>query len=71
MIQLFQESENISLKINVLSTQMANIEKWEYKYKLIKIVSLLILKRKEDRRGRRACERERDFKHPVSILDHL
>lgn len=30
---------------------MANIEKWEYKYKLIKIVSLLILKRKEDRRG--------------------
>lgn len=34
MIQLFQEfqeSENISLKINVLSTQMANIENQEYK----------------------------------------
>ena len=50
---------------------MANIENGNINKKIIKIVSLLMLKRKEDRRGRRACERERDFKHPVSILDRL
>lgn len=63
--------QNILLRINVLSTQMANIENRNINKKIIKIVSLLMLKRKEDRRGRRACERERDFKHPVSILDRL
>lgn len=41
---------------------MANIENRNVNKKIIKIVSLLMLKRKEDRRGRRACERERDFK---------
>lgn len=50
---------------------MANIENRNINKKIIKIVSLLMLKRKEGRRGRRACERERDFKHPVSILDRL
>lgn len=70
MIQLFQESENISLKINVLSTQMANIENRSIN-KNNKNSKSANTEEEGRGEGRRAREKERDFKHPVSILDHL